>query len=660
MTYKITEANLIDTRAALVLADRLIAFDPNNAHYQYIKGWIRLKPPRDLGCEQDALKQFELGNKLDKFYLPYSNFRQRVNKLSDRARINPLKKRLAEPSETDVYFELTKFISRAYGVYPKLDRESFRRLSAAVALAAEKLINHARRGRELSHGDILLISCEGARLRYLDLAPIEAQQARFRLARSKELSGISGKSTITLFITLGEIIKITTLITVCMAFFFPPMFPLVWLFLVIVNTLRGRAENISVGVKTPLLFVVGLIAFYGLIFLYGYLNRLLPGRFLPMLVFVVAATIMWFVLTLSAPIRPADRVGSERSRRWISRICRLFWIVGAIVAAAACSLFLGKTGFDRNLIFFGVLLGWSVFCVLVWIVIVYRHLVFRSTPSQGPLNNRFAQLLLVLLPMVGMIGLFRPVPVAPWILAFFTVLLIGLVTTYTPVNRLACLRAARHIFSRESQIVVARTKMARIMSTILLIAWIVLLAAVHLSANKWSNLKRELTDTLSVQKLLPEANRETYERVLSNKYSDDPNANPRAGYKEDVGLPMELHLASPEDLRAIINERQAEDQPIREEMLLKVMWQGGHDVHPVIVKALKDPNAFEVLIRRAKRKEASVKGMLERIFKDKMAELNETIAPIREDPNNIRSLIIRHAWEDETAKRKLHRTFQTV
>jgi hypothetical protein len=121
---------------------------------------------------------------------------------------------------------------------------------------------------------------------------------------------------------------------------------------------------------------------------------------------------------------------------------------------------------------------------------------------------------------------------------------------------------------------------------------------------------------------------------------------------------MELHLASPEHLSAIISERLAAGKPIREEMLLKVMWRGGHDVHPIIVKALKDPNALEVLIRRAKREEASVKEPLERIFQDKIGELEKTTTQIRENPNSIRSLITMSAWGDETAKRRLQRAFQ--
>ena len=589
--------------------------------------------------------------------MPYSNYRQRLEKLSDRARLRPVI--FGEHSETGIYWDLAGLVPREYGAYPKMDRESFRRLSAAVSQAAERLIQNEQDDEHLTRGVILLMSCERSRLRCLDLSPAEARQARFRLSQAEEIKGVLGdRSGALLMLDLMRLAKTTRLVTVSAAFLLPPMFPLVWLFLVIVNALRGRADNVSVGIKAPILFVVGLIAWRCLFVPYGFLNKLLPGRFLAALAFVAAAAIMWLCLVLWAPISPSDRTHFERSRGRAARVCKVLWILGAIAGAVACSLILNTAGVVRYLIFAAMLLCWSVFCVFVWAVAAYRLHVFGGIPGQGPMNNRLAQLLLVLLPMTGITGSLRPMPVVPWVLAFFTILLVGLIATHTPVSRLACLRAAWHLFRREGQIVATRTKIVRIMSTILLLAWIVLLVGVQMYGGRLSRVKSGLNETLSAHRPLPEANRETYERVLSRKYSRDPNAYPRAGYKEDVGLPMELRLVSPEDLQAIITERYAAGRPIREELLLKLMWQGGHDVRPLVLKTLKDPNALDVLIARAKWGQRSVKDELEHIFQDKMVELDETTAPIREDPNSMRSLIIRHAWGDETAQRRLQRTFQ--
>jgi len=668
LAYKMTESNSVDARAASALADRLIALNPDNAHYRYIKGWILLKPPGDFGREQDALEQFELGNRLDDFYLPYSNFKDRVNKLSDEAGISLLEKRRAEPSETGIYWDLVKFISRAYGTYPKLDRESFRHLTAAVSQAAQRLLNNAWHDGDLGPGALLLSSCEGVRLRYLDLSPAEAQQARFRLSQFKAIVVMFGHQTFAVWVATADLRKITQVVTVFTVFLVPLSLPFVWLFLVIINSLRGRAADVPVGVETSILFVAGLIGYFGLTFLYGVSAKLLPGRFLAGFAFLGTAVMAWICIALLLHIRTLDRTCFERSRLWGSRICKVLWILGAIADACVCSVILAEAGAVKWLAFSVVLLYWSAFCVVAWGAIAFRHRIFGVITHRGLVRNRFGQLAFILFVTTGLLALLRPVPVVPWVLAFVTILLVGMVSAQAPAGLLASLSGVWHIFSRESQIVVARTKIVRIMSTILLLVWIVLLVGVQMYGGELSRLKSGLTETLSAHRTLPEANRETYERVLSKKYTNDPNASVRSRSKEDVGLPMEFHLVSPEDLQAIIAERYPAGRPIREEMLLKLMSRGGHDIRPIVLSILKDPNDLDILIRRAKWGDPSVKEPLERAFRDKVTELRETtdllrqdpnsVDLLRQDPNSVRSLVIRRTWGDQTANNRLQQTFQ--
>lgn len=82
---RLTEANLVDPRAVLCLADRLVALSPDNAHYRYMKGWILLSEPSRPQRQRDALEQFELGNAVSQFYLPHSKYKQRVDALCDKA-----------------------------------------------------------------------------------------------------------------------------------------------------------------------------------------------------------------------------------------------------------------------------------------------------------------------------------------------------------------------------------------------------------------------------------------------------------------------------------------------------------------------------------------------------------------------------------------------
>jgi len=119
-----------------------------------------------------------------------------------------------------------------------------------------------------------------------------------------------------------------------------------------------------------------------------------------------------------------------------------------------------------------------------------------------------------------------------------------------------------------------------------------------------------------------------------------------------------MHLASPEDLSTIINERQAVGKPVRERLLRHLMPRCGHDVRPIVLRALKDPNTLDVLMRRAEWKDMSAKDQLNQIFEEKMAKLVATVSLIQEDPNGVDSLIVQSRWGDKLAEEKLEQVLE--
>jgi hypothetical protein len=658
LAYKLSEVKLVDPRALIALVDRLIKQSPDNAHYRYMKGSILLKSPLKSTREVDALEQFRQGNDLPDFTLPYSQYKKRVDQLCQQADIGLLDRRRVVPSETGWYWDIGTFLERSRGTYPDLSHDSFRSISAEVSEVADRVIKNAHTFGSLEAGCLLLLWAEGTRLRELDLSEEQAQQIRFRLARAKEINNALSQCYNEMFSVLFSLTKIGLVVALLTVLLLPASFPLVWLFLVIVNVLRGRSKDVSLGIKSPVLLIFGLAGFSGSLLLCGILSKQLDGRFFAGLAFVATATIMWVCLVLLARIPSLDRTRFERSRHWATRFCRMLWVLGAVAGAVACSFVLSGTIVSEWLMFGVVLIGWTVFCLLVWSVVAFKHHVFRIIRCTWLIRIRFVQIVFVLLLMTGMIALLRSVPVVPWVLAFITILLIGLLSVQKPDGLLISLRGVRHIFSRESEIVAARTKIARIMGIILVFCWVTILIGVHLSAPKWLRLDKLLTDPLLLYRPLPEANRKSYESVLSKKHAADPDAPVRPRFSEDGGLPEELHIASPEDLSAVIVERQAAGKPIRERLLLNLMRRCGQDVVPIIVGALKDPDALDVLMRRARWNDMSVKNQLEKFFDEKMTKLAETIAPIRSDPNSAESLIVRMRWGDESVEEELEQALE--
>jgi len=650
LAYELSDVNLVDARAALSLTERLIELNPENAHYRYIKGWLLLRPPWGAEHEQEALEQFKQGNDLPEFYLPYSKYGSRVDRLCDEARIGILDRRRAVPRETGWYWDLRMFINRSRGTYPKLSSELFGAISPEVSEVADRIIDHASTDGSLEAGCLLLQCIEWIRLKELDLMETEVQQVRFRLSRSIEIKKVLSDYMTGMFDVFADLMKITLVVTVAIILLLPLPLPLVWIFVIIVNRLRGQAEHVPVDVKAYILFVVGLIISVGFTVLLALLSKVFTGQFLGCLAFAGLAIIIWTVIWLLARIRPVDRARFRDTRRWAAFVCTGLWLLGLATGIIVCVFVLEASAVTEWLVFAGGLLVWTLLCAVVWSIVTYKRHVFRAIPYNRLVSNRFVQLVLVLLLMTGINGLLRPVPVVLWISVFFTILLVGLVATHVSESRLICLDAVRRFFCRDGQIVVARTKMARIMSAILLSFWVMILIGVHMSARRWSRLDTLLTDPLSSYRPLPRATQETYERVLSKTYSTDPNAPVRPRFKEDGGLPEELYLASPEDLLALVSRREAEGNPIREKLLLYTATRGGHDIRPIILKALRNPNALDVLIARAKWKDMSAKEQLDLIFEEKMTRLAQTIAPIRKDPNSAESLIIRVNWGDDTVK----------
>jgi hypothetical protein len=102
--------------------------------------------------------------------------------------------------------------------------------------------------------------------------------------------------------------------------------------------------------------------------------------------------------------------------------------------------------------------------------------------------------------------------------------------------------------------------------------------------------------------------------------AENPNANP----KDPDVLPEDIGYAAPRDLETFLAGRRAEGRPVSEERLRSLLERCGRDNRPVILRALKDPNALEVLVTRAEYGDRTVKSRLESIFQKELAAFSQT------------------------------------
>lgn len=167
----LTVAGAIDSQTALLMVERLLELNGDNAHYRYLWGWVLLMGPDLAGGAQEALKQFELGHDLPQFYLPYGNYKERLDRLCEKAGLI-----WDRPEIRPFYMHLARrvFISDRLG--SRLDDEVFRELSASMVKIADRVIENAYDSNILLAGAVLLGSAERTRLKELDLP--EAEQSR--------------------------------------------------------------------------------------------------------------------------------------------------------------------------------------------------------------------------------------------------------------------------------------------------------------------------------------------------------------------------------------------------------------------------------------------------------------------------------------------------
>ncbi len=146
--------------------------------------------------------------------------------------------------------------------------------------------------------------------------------------------------------------------------------------------------------------------------------------------------------------------------------------------------------------------------------------------------------------------------------------------------------------------------------------WAAMLLAVPVVAAEWRHADRLHADLRLVRGPLPPATQETYERMI---LADNPRANP----KDPNSLPENIGYAAPQDLKTFLAGRRAEGRPVSEEQLCSLLERCGRDSRSVILHALNDPNASEVLVTRAKYGDRTVKTRLESIFQKELAAFSQ-------------------------------------
>ncbi len=543
LAEELTGESAVDPQAALVVVDRLLKLNGQNAHYRFLRGWIFLTDPNRPDRLQEALEQFELGHNLPEFYQPYNKYKQRMDRLRKKSAII-----WEQPGFSSFYMKFAKYLFRTSGLPDKLSGDALRHLTVSVGKMADRVIKNADDRETLLACIILLGAPEEIRLKKLDMSETEAQESRFRLARSVALLDVFRQSSFFEIYPFVNTILIGSLavylfVSVCYSVLGRP------LGLVFGRLHKGEPKECN-NIKPWLLSDGVLSAILALLVVLESTKKRPEGELPLWIVFLAVIFIPWSAVVLHV-VHPVNIARLRRPRLCLAALCSSLWFKGAVFWNAG-SLNASTPDLVRYAL---VLLGWSVLCVLIWAEVAYQTDLFK----------------------------------------------------------------AKHCGAVAS-----------------IIQWVVILMVIGVFGPFYVQMERSFGDDLSQYGPLPQATQETYNRaILGQGLSTESSMDPM-----EASIPKYFGFAASKDVGRVIAERRALGRPISDTRLRGILRNCGRDAQPILLGALEDPNAFEVLVIRAKWGDGSVKEQLERIFQQRLATFRESAPEPRPgDPSSLGGLL---------------------
>jgi hypothetical protein len=372
---------VVDPRAPMAVVDRLLALDPNNAHYRYLRGWVLLAKPDRPGREQEALSQLEVGRHLPEFYLPYGKYKQRVDRLCEQAVLAPWDRTSLRP----FYSNFGTFFRRSQRPCGGLDRATFDGFSKACADIATRLVDDAHDADSFGSGAVLLRVAERARLSELDLSEAQAHEARLRLGQAVALTRLSRQWSDDELGTSFSLVSIIFPLGLILAHVL--QHPIGWLVgwpVAFIAARRRPASPRLISIRGYTFFIVGMGALLCLVMpiFYGMLvaQSWGLGHTFGTLTLLWLFTGVLSLVGLSPGVRLTEYASARGARRWGAIVCGLLWLAGLGFCIAWHSGVFGTPHALRWGRSAPVWVAWSAYWLLVWSVATCLPYVFRRIP----------------------------------------------------------------------------------------------------------------------------------------------------------------------------------------------------------------------------------------------------------------------------------------
>lgn len=380
---RLAEKESADLSEMLAISDRLLALDPNNAHYRYLRGWVLLKTPDGNGRLAEALEQFELGDRLAYLSLPYRKYKERVDRIAERAVLDKYDRPRIEAFYPDLGGTLA-----SEPRWRNVDQDLRGRLLAAGSRIAARVIRSAYDLDSLYSGARMMQAIQEAKLRELPLSDFEKALAGRWRESARALDDFRWEWGRRLWVTSpnGTDVLPWLILVAALVSFFRLRFQLAW-------------PQIATPAKAPSALAEGTFTLVSLVvFMAAYKWNLATRSG------VIWVQTAWFVSLFCWCFSPeaiayadgAKGTASRPIRSWPATVYALLWFDGVIILSISNSDFFGTGGFSGWSRGIPILAIWSAFWALLWLSTRDRQPVFGRMPYRMAVALAFSAALLVL------------------------------------------------------------------------------------------------------------------------------------------------------------------------------------------------------------------------------------------------------------------------
>jgi len=636
----------LDPGIKLLLAEKLIKLDPDNANYHYLKAYA-LFNNRDGNDIDAALEELDYANKCSIRAPLYEKYKKRTINIANKARLSSvLTAQLSWSQQQNpfAYRIRRDLIRHAHLAFTNGNYTSGRRISNSLYGMMKREIRDGRMTgwkNPRMFGSIpyfglwelpqqlelqrARLSDEEARQNRLELCALAAGAQKARSDREQRKTQTQNEYMRMVLVVPPAVHCGKMVISLALA----------WLILSVISLIRGFGQKSKVGFGGIILFLCGCLSYFFIVE-FGALSRIFGlhchysymEAFRPMLrpddiIDQVDSALLFFggpIVTLLALwglgfIKPAK---GAFWRLWNRRFLIAVLIGEVLIVVLWSSSVIGHlTPWTIQLLIFSVssfavymviMFGWWLFkCRFVWLLAIAIPLGFLTFLTSGYTFIRYAPM--ILFAIIG-----------------------ALVAANKPSNLKHIIKALAAFFSKKPEFVGIRRNCIHLTGIFIVVYWILFIS---LSPQLARNIKSYAKgyDRYKYKASLPEANEATYQQVLSWFDKKDLDKN------EVPGL---ISLVMPEDLPGVLERLKEREfakpshmdryygpvaskrsklkqaNKLNDSDLIAAMTYCGRDVVSIIVDFMDNPQTERALVTRARLGDMTVKEKLEAIWHERM------------------------------------------